>query len=68
MPTTTDPSRTARCRYHNRLDEPCPNPAIDDDPNTIRLCPAHALRAAQLLVEHGAITIKYANLNRRRSE
>jgi hypothetical protein len=62
---TAAPERAARCRYHNRRDDPCPNPAIDGDPNAIQLCPSHALRAAQLLVEHGAITIRYASTRRR---
>lgn len=59
MTATVATKRAARCRMHDRLDNPCPNPVIDEDPNAIQICPSHALRAAQLLVEHGAITIAY---------
>lgn len=64
---TAAPPRAARCRYHNRLGDPCSNPVIDEDSNAIQLCPSHALRAAQLLVEKGAIAITYATPDRRRT-
>ncbi|GAA0347739.1 hypothetical protein NE235_10615 [Actinoallomurus spadix] len=59
--STIAPERQARCRYLKSSGNRCENPVADDDPNAVQLCPSHALRAAQLLAEHGAIKIQFPN-------
>lgn len=45
-------TRAVRCRYRNRLNDPCPNPAAVEDPDAgIQLCPRHLLEAHTLFVE-----------------
>lgn len=45
-------ARAVRCRYHDRLDNPCPNEAAVSDPDAgIQLCPRHLLEAHTLFVE-----------------
>jgi hypothetical protein len=45
----------------NRRDDPCSNEALDPDPNAIQICGRHALRAVQLLAEHGVIRYQAGN-------
>lgn len=58
------PERAARCRYHNRRDDPCSNEALDGDPAALQICAAHALRAVHLLAEAGVIRYSLANARR----
>jgi hypothetical protein len=51
----------------DRLNDRCSNEAIDPDEATLAICATHALQAAQLLTEAGAITIKFATTTRRTS-
>ena len=58
-------AKYAQCRYAKRTGERCTAEVIDPDPEAVQICPSHALRAAQLLAESGAIHIKAASPTRR---
>lgn len=59
------PERKRRCRMLNRLSDRCSNEAVDSDEASLAICAAHALQAAQLLAEAGAITITFGKARRR---
>lgn len=54
-----------RCRMVDRLGDRCPNPVVSEDIKVVQICPRHALEAARLLVEAGAIQIRYADVTTR---
>lgn len=61
MTTTTAiaaPERARRCRMHSRRGNPCPNPAMDDDPNSIDICVRHASEVLELVKERQAAAKK----------
>lgn len=60
--TVATGARQPRCRMADRLGDRCPNPSINDDIKTVQICARHALAAANLLVEAGAIQIRYADV------
>ncbi|MFI7707621.1 hypothetical protein [Nonomuraea sp. NPDC049480] len=43
------PARIRRCRMRKRLGDPCPNPALSDDPKDIAICGHHAAKVMQLI-------------------
>jgi hypothetical protein len=49
--TTATTARIRRCRMRNRLDNPCPNPALSDDEKTIAICAKHAAKVMELINE-----------------
>lgn len=51
---TPAPYREPRCRYLNRLGDPCVNPSLDPDPNAIQICVRHVREVLDLLREHRA--------------
>lgn len=57
--------RKPRCRMINRLQNRCGNEVIDPDPAAPQFCAKHALEAAQLLADYGAIKIKFTDITRR---
>lgn len=59
--------RQPRCRMSDRLGDRCPNPSINDDIKAVQICARHALAAARLLAEAGAIQIRYADVTTRRT-
>lgn len=49
--TPATPARVRRCRYHNRLNNPCPNPSLSQDDKTIAICVKHAVAVMELINE-----------------
>lgn len=45
-------ARIRRCRYHDRRDNPCPNPALSQDEKDIAICVQHAARVMELINDH----------------
>lgn len=56
--------RAPRCRMVGGTGNRCTGEVVDPDPRALQICPRHALKAAQLLAEAGAIAITYANIGR----
>lgn len=53
--------RLKRCRFHDRRDNPCPNPAIDQsDDAEIFVCMKHAARVLKLVAEAKAARLGLA--------
>lgn len=51
--TAEAPPREPRCRMRNRLDNPCPNPALDPEAEVL-ICVKHAARVMRLVAEQRA--------------
>jgi hypothetical protein len=56
-----------RCRMSDRLGDRCTGLSIDEDVKAVQICARHALAAAKLLAEAGAIQIRYADVTSRRN-
>ncbi|WP_433519054.1 hypothetical protein ACQP2T_28155 [Nonomuraea sp. CA-143628] len=46
-----DTPRLRRCRMRKSLDDPCPNPALSEDPKDIAICVRHAAQVMQLIAD-----------------
>lgn len=54
--------RKPRCRMHGGTGNRCTGEVVDPDPRALQICPHHALQAALLLADAGAIRIQYAKV------